>query len=94
LIDYIRGIAAISDPVAESILVQSKIAHGNSFYRAILAPEAAQPGLLQRGQASARQAHIAALTQQIAALTQQLEAASGAQTAAAVTKQIGAQRNR
>jgi hypothetical protein len=47
LIEYIRDVVALGIPEADEVLVASKIAHGNSFFRAILSPAASQPGLVK-----------------------------------------------
>ncbi|MBI5902012.1 MAG: hypothetical protein HZB84_00810 [Deltaproteobacteria bacterium] len=66
LIEYIRDLVASGLPQADEILVASKIAHGNSFYRAIFSPAASQPGLLKE------KVPIAANQQQIANIALEL----------------------
>ena len=44
---YIRDVVALDIPQADDILLTSKLAHGDSFYRAIFSPAAAQPRLLR-----------------------------------------------
>jgi len=81
LIQYFRDLVSINEAVADEILIQSKIAHGNSFYRAIFSPAATQPNLLRTNQSAVAQSQIAALTSQIASLTEQLAKANAARIA-------------
>ena len=47
IIEYIRDLVASGNPLGDEILLASKIAHGNSFYRAMLSPSAREPELLK-----------------------------------------------
>jgi hypothetical protein len=76
LIEYVRDIASIGAPVLDQVLVLSKIAHGNSFYRALFAPAATQPHLLAIETRVATRSTVAELTEQIATLVQRLAAAN------------------
>ena len=45
LLNYIRSIVISGDPHADEALVQAKMAHGASFYRALFSPVAKAVGL-------------------------------------------------
>jgi hypothetical protein len=93
LIQYFRDLVALGLPEADEVLVASKIAHGNSFYRAIFSPAARQPDLLTAKaraaagvqQLAASQQQLADLALQLANLSQQLQSA-GSLTQAGVSK--------
>lgn len=73
LIEYIRDLVASGLPQADEILVASKIAHGNSFYRAIFSPAARQPGLLKAKASIATSQHqLASILQELTTLSQRL----------------------
>ncbi|MBF0176916.1 MAG: hypothetical protein HQL63_08730 [Magnetococcales bacterium] len=46
MVAFIRDLVALNTPEADAVLVSSKLAHGNSFYRGILSPAASQPSPL------------------------------------------------
>jgi hypothetical protein len=48
LIEYMRDLVALGAPQADEILVASKIAHGNSFYRALSSLATTQAGLPEK----------------------------------------------
>lgn len=73
LIQFIRDVVALGIPQADEILVTSKIAHGNSFYRALFSPAATRPGLLARADHLAiDQQQLANVARQLASLSEQL----------------------
>ena len=73
MIEYIRDLVASGLPQMDEILVASKIAHGNSFYRALFSPAASQPGLLKAGAGpAANQGQLADIALQLTNLSQQL----------------------
>jgi len=73
MIEYIRDLVASGLPQMDEILVASKIAHGNSFYRALFSPAASQPGLLKAGvRTPANQGQLADIALQLTNISQQL----------------------
>jgi hypothetical protein len=77
MIEFIRDLIALGIPQADEVLVASKIAHGNSFYRALLSPAASQPGLLRAKSDIAGNQQIAKIAVDLTNLTQQLQSISG-----------------
>jgi hypothetical protein len=51
LVTYVRDLIALGLPEMDEVLRTIKIAHGNSFFRAMLSPFATQPSLLNAGKA-------------------------------------------
>jgi hypothetical protein len=51
LIQYVRDLVSLGLPDVDDVLRTIKMAHGNSFFRAMLSPEARQPSLLSGGTA-------------------------------------------
>jgi hypothetical protein len=72
LVEYIRDVVALGIPEADEILVASKIAHGNSFSRAIFSEAASQPGLLGKNTNLARDERLANVARELTSLSQQL----------------------
>ncbi|MDQ5826046.1 MAG: hypothetical protein M3441_17770 [Chloroflexota bacterium] len=78
MIEYIRDLVTSEIPQMDEILVASKIAHGNSFYRAIFSEAARQPGLIKSKSKLARdQKRVADIAVQLSRLAQSLVAESG-----------------
>ena len=88
LIEYIRDLIALGIPQADEVLVASKIAHGNSFYRALLSPAASQPGLLRAKSGIAGNQQIANIALDLTSLTQQLLSVGGVTQIAEVVRGI------
>lgn len=73
VIAYIRDLVATDLPQMDEILVASKLAHGNSFYRALFSPAAQQPDLLRAaGTRAIAQLSAATFAEHLSGLAQRL----------------------
>jgi hypothetical protein len=91
MIRYIRDVMALGVPEADEILLTSKVAHGNSFYRALLSPAAKQPGLLKAKSVAAGKREIAGIVDGMTSLVQQLANAGGVAAATQAGSAVAAQ---
>lgn len=79
VITYIRDLVSTGLPQMDEILVASKIAHGNSFYRAIFSPVALQPGSLRgRGNLAVNEQRVVEVAEQLSRLSNLADRLQGA----------------
>ncbi|MDQ3918329.1 MAG: hypothetical protein M3348_07610 [Acidobacteriota bacterium] len=90
MIEYIRDLVALGAREVDDILLTSKIAHGNSFYRAIFSPAATQPHLLREkaGADLERQQALSDAAQELTGITSRLLEASRAVAGVQVARGI------
>ena len=74
LVQFIRDVMALGITQADEILVNSKIAHGNSFYRALFSRAASRPALLNsKAAGKLEQSQLANIAAEIAGLGQRID---------------------